>query len=145
MNNILVAVDLETGDKALLDQAGQLAAKFGSKVWIIHIAAPNPDFVGFDAGPVYIRKMMAEDLRDEHKTLHTYSDSLTATGISSESLLLQGPTLQVIFDEVDKLQIDLIVLGSHRHNFLKRVFGEDISHQAIKRSTVPLLIIPLES
>lgn len=142
MKNILVAVDIETGDKLLLAQAAALA-KADTKVWIVHVAAPDPDFVGFDAGPVYVRKTLAADLRDEHKALQQYAQQLAEKGITAESLLVQGPTVQTIFDEVDKLEVELLILGSHKHNFLKRVFGEDVSRQVISSSKIPVLIVPL--
>jgi nucleotide-binding universal stress UspA family protein len=143
MKNILVAVDMETGDQLLLDQASALASKFDSKVWIIHIAAPEPDFVGYDPGPVYIRKTLADELRSEHKTLHKYSESLLAQNINAESLLVQGPTVQTIFDEAQKLESDLLILGSHKHNFLKRVFGQEVTREIFQQSKTPMLIIPL--
>jgi len=144
MKNILVAVDFESGDKLLLEHASKLAAKFESKVWIVHVAAPEPDFVGFDAGPVYVRKTLADDLRQEHKTLQVYAENLNSMNIQAESLLVQGPTVQTIFDEAVKLKSDILILGSHRHNFLKRVFGDDVSRQVIAKSKIPLLIVPLE-
>ena len=143
MENILVAVDLENGDLKLLEHASALALKFDAKVWIVHVAAPDPDFVGFDAGPAYIRKTLADDLRDEHKALRQYSDNLRVKTVDAECLLVQGPTVATIFDEVNKLEADLLIIGSHKHNFLKRVFGEDVSHQIISKSKTPILIIPI--
>jgi nucleotide-binding universal stress UspA family protein len=143
MKNILIAVDLKNGDQALLDQGARLASVYGAKVWIIHVAAPEPDFVGFDAGPAYVRQTLADDLRHEHQTLHQYSVALTGRNIHAESLMVQGPTVQTIFDEAKKLEADMIILGSHRHNFLSRVFGQEVTHQIISQSTIPMLIVPL--
>ena len=144
MKNILVAVDLDKGDQQLLDQASLLAKKFDAKVWIIHIATPDPDFVGFDAGPVYIRKTLADDLRKEHKNLQGYAVTLTEQGVRADALLLQGPTVDTIFEEVTKLEADLLVIGAHKHNFFKRVFGQEVSHQIIDKSRIPMLIVPLD-
>jgi nucleotide-binding universal stress UspA family protein len=143
MKNILVAVDMENGDQLLLDHAAKLAEKFDAKVWIVHVVAPDPDFVGFDAGPVYIRKTLADDLRKEHKTLQMYAESLSTKEINAEGLLVQGPTVQTIFDEADKLGTDILIIGSHKHNFIKRVFGDDVSRQIIGQSQIPMLIVPL--
>ena len=144
MDNILVAVDMEQGDLLLLDQASLLAQKFQAKVWIVHVAIPDPDFVGFDAGPVYIRKTLADDLRQEHKSLHDYAQRLTGQGVQCDALLLQGPTVETIFEEATKLNADMLVMGAHKHNFLKRVFGQDVSHQIIDKSKIPMLIVPLD-
>ena len=143
MKNILVAVEVGGNDQPLLDQASALAEKFDSKVWIVHVAAPEPDFVGYDSGPKYIRKTLADELREEHKALHSYSENLRAQHIDAESLLVQGPTVETIFDEVQKLEADLLILGSHKHNFLKRVFGQEVCREIIEQSKTPMLIIPL--
>jgi len=144
MKNILVAVDLEQGDILLLNHATELAQKFDAKVWIIHVAMPDPEFVGIDAGPVYIRRTIAEDLRTEHKNLRTYSKLLNDNKVTADALLLQGPTADTIFEEANKLEADLIVIGAHKHNFMKRVFGQDVSHQIIDGSKIPMLIVPLD-
>jgi len=143
MKNILVAVDLESGDPALLEQASALASKFGSKVWIVHVAAPDPDFVGYDPGPAYVRKILVEDFRDEHKAVHRYAEELKSKNIEVEGLLVQGPTVETIFYEAKKLEADLLILGSHRHNFLKRVFGQEVAKAVIQESKIPMLIVPL--
>ncbi len=143
MKNILVAVDIENGDEQLITQASLLAQKFDAKVWIIHVAAPDPDFVGFDVGPLYVRKTLADDLREEHRNLHSYAKLLSDQGISAEAIMIQGPTVETIFDEAIKLEADLIVMGAHRHNFMRRVFGQDVSHQVIDKSKIPMLIVPL--
>ncbi|UII31211.1 universal stress protein [Fulvivirga ulvae] len=72
MKNFLLAVDIKSTDQVLMDYALVLAEKFHSKVWIVHIAAPDPDFVGYGVGPTYIRKSRADELRKEHKELHSY-------------------------------------------------------------------------
>ena len=51
MKNILVTIDFKRNDQLLIDKAFQLAESFDSKLWLIHIAAPDPDFVGYEVGP----------------------------------------------------------------------------------------------
>ncbi|MBS1593624.1 MAG: universal stress protein [Bacteroidetes bacterium] len=144
MKNILVAVDLEQGDILLLNKAAELALCTKAKVWVVHIAMPDPDFVGMDAGPMYVRKTLADDLRTEHKALRAYHKELHDQRVPSEALLIQGPTVETIFAEASKLDADLIVIGAHKHNFLKRVFGQDITHQIIDQSRIPMLVVPLD-
>jgi nucleotide-binding universal stress UspA family protein len=144
MKNILVALELENGDQLLIDHASALASKFDAKVWLVHVAAPDPDFVGYDPGPAYVRKTLADDLREEHKELRKYAEDLKNKNITVESLLVQGPTVHTIFEEAKKLEADLLILGSHKHNFLKRVFGDDVSRQIFGQSKIPLLIVPME-
>jgi len=143
MKNILVAVDFSNDDQVLLSSATQMAEMFKSKIWVVHIAAPDPDFVGYEPGPQYIRDIRASDLRTEHKTLKTYAENLDKAGIESEGLLIQGPTVETILEEAAKLNIDLFVVGNHKHSFLYRLFNEDTPIELAKKSKIPVLIVPL--
>jgi len=143
MKNLLIAVDFENTDQQLLQHASAIALKFGSTCWVIHIAAPEPDFVGYQAGPQYIREMLAKDLKDEHKSIQKYVDGLRSQGCTAEGLMVQGPTVELLLEEVDKLAIDLIIIGAHKHSFLYRLFQEDTSLEIMHKTKVPLFIVPV--
>jgi nucleotide-binding universal stress UspA family protein len=140
--NILVAVDFGDTDKALLAHALQMAEKFNAGVWIIHVAMPDPEFVGYEVGPQYIRDVRAEDLRAEHKTLKNYANDFKDAGIEAEALLVQGYTAETLLEEVKKLKIDLFVMGVHKQGFLDRLFSENNPSQLALKSRVPLLLVP---
>lgn len=143
MKNILVAVDLKSSDQVLINQVSALAEKFNATVWIIHIAAPNPDFVGYGVGPLYIREMRAEELRKEHKQLQAMANQLQQSSIHAEALLIQGPTVEMLKAEVKKLKIDLLIMGSHKHGFLYETWIGHTSVKVIKEIPIPVMIVPL--
>ncbi len=143
MKNILVTIDFNKNEQSLVDKAFQLAEQFDSKIWLIHIAAPDPDFVGYDIGPQYIRDSRASVLREEHKLLQKQADELKEKGVNAEGLLVQGATIEMIMAESKKLNIDLIIAGHHEHNFLYKAFVGSVSGQIIEKSKIPVLIVPL--
>jgi nucleotide-binding universal stress UspA family protein len=143
IKNILVAVDFGNDDQVLLDRASQMAEICKAKIWVVHIAAPEPDFVGYEPGPQYVRDIRATDLRTEHKSLKAYAENLMNAGIESDGLLIQGPTVNTILEEAQKLKIDLFVVGNHKHGFLHRLFNEDVAMELTKKSNIPVLIVPL--
>lgn len=144
MKNILVTIDFKKNEQLLIDKAFQLAKQFDSKIWLIHIAAPDPDFVGYGVGPQYIRDSRAAELRKEHKILQEHTIELKKKGIKSEGLLIQGATTEMIMEESKKLNIDLIIAGHHEHSFLYKAFVGTISGKIIKKSKIPVLIVPLD-
>ena len=144
MKNILLALDLEPTDKSLLKHAKKLAAKLEAKVWPVHIAAPEPDFVGYDVGPQYIRDTRADELKAEHKQLQQVMADFKKLGIESEALLIQGPTIEMLEKEVEKLQIDLLIMGAHKHGFLYEAFVGHTSVKLIKNLRIPIMTIPLD-
>jgi len=143
MNNILVCIDFDEKTELLIEQAEKFAKSFNSKVWLMHIAAPDPEFVGYGVGPQYIRDFRAEELKKEHKTLQQLAENLQNNNIESEGLLVQGPTVEVIIEESKKLNIDLIIAGHHEHGFFYNAFTGSVSNQIIKESKIPVLIVPI--
>ncbi len=143
MNNILVAVDLDRNDGLMLEWAVSLGQKYHCKLWIVHIAAPDPDFVGYDVGPEYIREGREKELNAEAMRLLELSSRAQAAGVEAESLLVKGPTVELIEQEIQKLGIDLLVIGSHRHGLLYTTLVGHTSSKLIRHQTVPILIIPL--
>ena len=128
----------------MIDNAYKLASAFNSKLWLVHIAAPNPSFVGYEVGPQYIRDSRAHELREEHRQLQSYAKELNENGIDAEGLLIQGATIEMIIQESKKLHVDLIIAGHHKHNFLYNAFIGFVSREIIEVSKIPILIVPYE-
>jgi nucleotide-binding universal stress UspA family protein len=142
MRNILVAVDFSQITESVVQQAGELATGLGSHLWLVHAAAPDPDFVGYEAGPAGVRDQVAEEFRDEHRKLQSLAESLRDTGLRATALLVQGPTVEMILKEADRLEADLIVIGSHGHGAVYHLLLGSISKAVLKRSKTPVMIVP---
>lgn len=122
--------------------AVDLAREHGATLWIVHVAAPDPDLVGFEPGPQHIRDHRANELRDEHLELQQLAAERTAAGVDARALLVQGPTVATILDQAARLQADLVVMGSHGHGALHRFFVGSVCQQVLTSTRTPLLIVP---
>jgi nucleotide-binding universal stress UspA family protein len=116
---------------------------FNSKIWFVHITTPDPEFVGYEVGPQYIRDSVVHNLREEHKALQNHVDNVEKLGILSEGLLIQGPTVPMILEESEKLKIDLIIIGSHEHGFLYNALFGSTTSVLLRKSKTPILVIPI--
>jgi len=142
MKNILVGIDIHERTQYLIDKSVELAKAFGSKIWILHVAAPEPDFIGYSVGPEYIRDFRAKELKDEHRLLTTYVDQLQKQKIEADGLLIQGETVEVVLEESKKLNIDLIIFGHHAHSFLYKLFFGSHSTEIVSKSDIPVMVVP---
>lgn len=144
MNNILVALDFNGNEQQLIDTAISYTQAFDAKLWLLHIVAPNPDFVGYEAGPQFIRDKRATQLKKERQLLDNYIDALEEKDIKAEGLMVQGATIETIMEESKKLQIKLIIVGhSERSLLYKAIFGR-VASSVIKASNIPVLTVPIE-
>ena len=53
IKNILVAVDFNEAVGEMLTYAEHFAEKFEAKVWLVHVAEADPDFVGYEIDKSY--------------------------------------------------------------------------------------------
>ncbi len=142
MKNILVAIDFSSITHKLVEKAAFFAGFTDAKLWLVHIAAPDPVFVGFEVGPQHVRDSKAEVLRMEHRELQTLASQLKAKGFNAEALLIQGPTSETLVEEASKLKADLIVLGAEDHGAIfKAIFGS-VWEDVAKNVKVPVLLVP---
>ena len=149
---ILVAIDLKTGTDLLLAEAQRYGQAFNATVDIIHIAAPEPAFVGYIKTPDpighesqdnMIRESHAKALRAEHQQTQAFAATLRASGVRvDQALTVQGPTLETILTHVRKLGSNLLMLGSHHHNALYRLWYGDTATEAAKQAPCMLLVVP---
>ena len=144
MKNILVTLAIDKNESLLIDKAFHLAKAFGSKIWLLHITAPDPLFVGYKVGPQNVRDNRAEELKNERKILQEYARNLKQSGVNSEGIFIKGATIEMILEESKKLNIDLIIAGHHTHGFFYKAFIGSVSSQIIKKSKISVLLVPLD-
>lgn len=142
IKNILGLLDFSPISDQVILKAGELSKLYDAKCWLIHVAAPDPYFVGYEIGPQYIRDAKASRLRKEHDMLQSYKKTLQETGIDCEVLLIQGQINSTITSEIKKLQIDLVILGSHGHGRLYDVIVGSVCEYMLRNSKIPMLVIP---
>lgn len=143
--NILALLDFSHITGRVVEAAASEASLRGAKCWLMHVAAPHPEFVGYDVGPQYIRDGRADVLKEEHQTLQEYKRSLEAKGVEADALLVMGPLFETIRGEIEKLHIDLVVLGSHGRTMLHDILVGSVCEYLLRNGTVPLLIIPAKT
>ncbi len=145
MRRLLAAIDFSPISARVVDQAASLAAAFSAELTILHVAAPDPDFVGYAAGPQTVRDARARELRAEHRKLQEVAETLRDREIATRALLIQGPTAEQILAEAKRLEAGMIVVGSHGHGSLYRALLGSVSEDVVRAAVCPVLVVPAEA
>ena len=140
--NILALIDFSSVSDRVVHKAGELALMYDAKCWLVHIAAPDPEFIGYDVGPQHERDHRANVLKKEHHKLREYKETLEAKSVRCDALLFQGDLPQAIMEEAEKLNADMIVLGSHGRSRLYEILVGSVCEYLLKHATVPLIVLP---
>jgi len=109
---------------------------------LLHAAAPEPDFVSYQAGPQSERDSRAAELRTEHEKLNAHAEALRDKGINSRAFLIQGSTIEVILQHINDSQAEMIIVGSHGHGGLYHLILGSVTSALLKKSSVPVIVIP---
>lgn len=139
--SLLVALDFSAVADDQLNIVSRLASP-NREVYLLHVAEPDPSFVGYEAGPDEVRHDVAAEFKREHEQLHTMADRLRAQGHEVTALMIQGPTIQTILEQAEKLGAEVIVVGSHGRGKLFDLVVGSVSAGVIRKSSVPVLVVP---
>jgi nucleotide-binding universal stress UspA family protein len=141
---ILVAVDLSKATKRVIQVTERIARGMSGEAWVLHVAEAEPDLVGFDAGPEVVRDQVAKEFREEHKAVQEYADTLREAGIESTALLIRGPIVETILQQAERIDADLLIVGSHGFGALYDLLVGSASRGVLKRSEIPILVVPIK-
>lgn len=143
--NTLVAIDLSPASWRVIEQALRLLEHTdASHFWLLHIANPEPDFVGYEPGPQAVRDGQAMDFHQQHQTLQDYAERLRAQGVTCTALQVQGAYAEKILHEAEKLKADVIVVGSHGKGLVKELIFGSTSNLLLRHSEIPVLVVPTQ-
>ncbi len=142
MQRLLVAVDFSPISETVIEHAAALARALGAELTLLHVASPDPAFVGFQAGPATVRDDRARTLRGEHRRLQESAAALREQGLAAKALLVQGPTVATILEEAERLGASTILAGSHGHGALHRALLGSVSEGIVRGAACPIYLVP---
>jgi nucleotide-binding universal stress UspA family protein len=146
VKNLLVAIDAcEAANIAspIMEKTIELARGFASKVWIIHIVPDMRRPAPFNVDSSVMRRVIADELCKEHEVLQRLAQCLRNRDIDAKALLIEGATIKTILKESDRLDIDLILLGCHRHGLLYGVLTEFTEEGLLSKCPCPIMFVPM--
>ena len=141
--NILAAVDFSGFTEPILAAVERIAAAVPApRIWLLHVAEPDPSFVGYGAGPAVVRDQVAAEYRGERQRLQAYADRFRRPGWEVSALVVQGAIAETILAEAAGLEAHLIVMGSHGYGTIAELIVGGVSKVVLRKAACPVLIIP---
>jgi nucleotide-binding universal stress UspA family protein len=154
--SILAAIDLAASSDQIIAAAQEYAEAFSAKVYLVHVAevGPTPGDAAIDlsllsdpiSGPDLPINVDRDDeavrLRAEHRALQGLKTKLSDAGIGATALFIEGATVEKLLLEIDRLDIDLVIIGSHSPSFLRDFFSGSTMKEVVREARCPVLVLP---
>jgi len=154
--SILAAIDLAVSSDQVLAATREYAKAFSAKVYLVHVTQrePTPEHATIDLSmlsdpisgpdlPINVdRQEEADRLRAEHRTLQDLRKNLSDEGIDATALTIEGATVEKLLLEIERLDIDLVIMAPHAPGFFRDIFIGSTTKEVIRDAPCPILVLP---
>lgn len=144
MKNLLVAINFSDLAPEIIANSIELAQALQAKIWLVHVADPNPFFIGYEVEPPVLRAQREEELKRERSELQAMASQIESHGIEVSAELLPGTPVSCIIDKAAEINADMIIIGKEDHGFFYKTFMGSTSEGVVSKSDCPVLVIPLK-
>ena len=134
--NILVAVDGSKHSDAAFDIALDIAQKYGSQLFVLHV------FQG-GTGVGTLVSSTDEDVNRSigQQVLNSYEETAKERGLQNVDILLQeGDAAKRIMETANEIKCGLLILGSRGKGGFKDLLLGSVSHKVTNHADCPVLI-----
>lgn len=137
--NIVVATDFSpVSDKALV-KAVELARQLDAALHLVHIVQIHPVNMP-ESGNVKIDELEAIEEKSANDNLAKYVESYGGS-IEMTTHVLHGAPAAQVNKMVEKLNADLIVMGTHGRTGLAHLIMGSVAESVLKKAAVPVMCV----
>jgi nucleotide-binding universal stress UspA family protein len=137
---ILVPIDFSPSSHQALEAATELAEKFGSKLYLLHVV---PEYPGYALPESVSQQTIISDGRQKAEEHFEVSlAGLKTRGVDATSQVEVGSDVAGnILEAIDREHIDLVVITTHGHSgWYPQVFGS-VAEKITRLAQCPLVLL----
>ena len=140
---LLAAVDLSKASGYVIEAVHRVALATDAEVYVLHTIIPLPGIAGPEFNPATEQQELSERYLDERDELNELVTQLVDADVNASALMAQGDPVKTILREAERLDAELIVVGSHGHGMMFDALVGSISAGILRKSTIPVLVVPV--
>jgi nucleotide-binding universal stress UspA family protein len=137
---IVAPVDYSEPSKSALAAAKELAETYGGLVCAVHVLEPIPEYHPFTIGagvPVDYRRLTEQ----AKETLGRLVEEVGGPRVEVETEVLLGSPGPRITEYAEQVEADLIVVATHGHTGLSRLFLGSVAEKVVRLAGCPVLVL----
>ena len=142
MKKIAVGIDFTKVDDQVVETAVNLARLTGAELHVLHMWAPIPAYVGYEAYAYPGEDERQEELEEEKRRLREVVSGIEAGGVQARAFMREGTSAEGLLELAEENQVDLLVIGTHSRRLLERALVGSTTDRIIRKSHLPTLVVP---
>lgn len=149
MKKVLISIDYNPNSEKVVKKGYELAQLMGAEVCLLHVLAEVryygmhfEPFMGYEgyAFPIdyNIQEEFVKVAKDylEKAKAHLKDDSITTH-------LAEGDTAREVLKYAETWNADVIVMGTHSHSTLEKLFLGTVASTVLERTKIPVYMVPV--
>ncbi len=141
--NIIVMTDFSKDSDYAVKIACELAKKFGSSLYVFHVAYLDPGFTVLIDEQEFARLAKKMDESVEHELEQLEEKIKCLKDVNYEKVYHRGVPYEEGLKEIESGKYDLLVLGSHGKSGVKKFFYGSTTAKLTRRSPISTLVTRL--
>ncbi|HBC04177.1 MAG: universal stress protein [Aequorivita sp.] len=148
MKKVLITLDYNPNSEKVVNKGKELAKLMDAEICLLHVLA-DVRYYGMQYEPFmgYEGYAFPVDFRIQEEFVKVAQDYLdkTATHLGKEDItthLAEGDTAKSILEYSEEWKADVIVMGTHSHGTLEKIFLGTVASSVLEHTKIPLYMVP---
>jgi nucleotide-binding universal stress UspA family protein len=140
--HILLPTDGSEGFAAAAEHVGAVAERFDATVHVLSVADTRNRFESPSSG----LSADAWDEAEHERAEAAVEDAVAALpdDVAVETHVVEGVPKTEILDAVDRLPVDLVIMGTHGRTGIDHYLIGSVAEKVVRKSTVPVMTVRLD-
>jgi nucleotide-binding universal stress UspA family protein len=142
MKTVLAPVDFSPVTQRVVEEAAVLARAIGGRLVLLNVVPPPPIMASEYAANDVAVQVLQQSKRAAATKLARLQKQLSDVGLTAHAIHRVGPPGPRIVEQAERLQAELIVIGSHGHGSIYDLLVGSTTTRVLKVATCPVIIVP---
>lgn len=148
MKKVLITLDYNPNSEKVVNKGKELAQLMDAEICLLHVLADvryygmqYEPFMGYEgyAFPVDFR-IQEEFVKVAKDYLNKTANHLDADNVTTH--LAEGDTAKSILEYAEEWRADVIVMGTHSHGTLEKIFLGTVASSVLEHTKIPVYMVP---
>ncbi len=141
IETILVPIDFSEHASRALDYAIELAEHFGAELHLLHSYPLHPSMASAAYGACIPADLDGAFRKAANEQLRECADKVAARGLHVETNATPVPAADAISAHAEKVQADLIIMGTRGLTGLKHVLLGSVAERTVRMAPCPVMTL----
>ncbi len=150
MKKVLIAIDYNPTSETVINAGYELAKLMQAQVCLIHVISDvsyygmqYPAFMGYDSFSIPVNYEIQENIvKVANDFVEIAAKHLNDTSVMTH--VAEGETSQAVLEYAKEWKADVLVMGTHSHSTLEKIFMGTVASSVMERTEIPVYMVPIK-